>query len=165
MNQHHKKMKEQHRSFSKPKIVSFYIFSFILVIYLISKITNSNSAEIDYNSDYAGNFAGSGGGLVAVRKLNELVEQNFLDRKYYEASAYEKRTWYRTYANYNKKHQAIFVGDSDGWTYFFYATPAELKMISDRKIAAKNYHLYLRPFPLKLLIEIPTRSRDLFSVF
>ena len=95
-------MKRFFNPFPKTLIGLFYICSFILLIYLVSKITNSNSAEVDYNSDYAGNFAGSGGDLLAIQKLNELVEENFLDRRYYEASSFEKGTWHRWYANYNK---------------------------------------------------------------
>lgn len=149
----------------KPSTASLYICLILSIAFLISKITKSNSAEVDYHSDHAGNFAGSGGDLVAIQKLNKLVEENFLDRKYYEVSSFEKGTWYRTYANYNKKYKAIFIGDGDGWSYFFYATPAELKMISDHKIPANKFHFYLKPFPPKFLGQIPTRSRDFFSFF
>ena len=142
-----------------------YICSFVIVIYLVSKVTKSNWAEVDYTFVKADSVSADGGDIPAIHKLNELVEENFLNRNYYEASSFETTSWGRWYANYNKKHQAIFIGMSDGWSYFFYATPAELKMIADRKIPAYKLHEFLKPFPPKYLGEIPTRSKDLFSFF
>lgn len=135
------------------------------MIYLVSKVTKSNWAEVDYTFVKVDSVGGDGGDIPAIHKLNELVEENFLNRDYYEASSFETTSWGGWYANYNKKHQAIFIGMSDGWSYFFYATPAELKTIADRKIPAYRLHQFLKPFPSEKLGEIPTRSRDLFSFF
>ena len=142
-----------------------YICSFILLIYAVSKVTTSNWAEVEYISISADSVGGNGGDIPAIRMLNELVEGNFLDRDYYEVSAVEMTSWGRWFANYNKKHQALFIGTSDGWSYFFYATPQQLKMIADRKIPAYKFKQFLKPFPQELLGEIPTRSRDWISVF
>jgi hypothetical protein len=145
--------------------VTFYMCLIILFIYVVPQITKSNSAEVDYTSVKADSVGGDGGDIPAIHKLNQLVRENFLDRDYYEARSFETTSWGGWYANYNKKHQAIFIGMSDGWSYFFYATPRELKMIANRKIPAYKLHQFLKPFPPEYLGEIPTRSRDLFSVF
>jgi hypothetical protein len=145
--------------------IPFYICSFVLVIYLVSKLTKSNSAQVDYTFVKADSVGGDGGDIPAIQKLNELVMENYLDRGYYEACPFEKTSWHRWYANYNKEYKALLIGGNDGWSYYFYATPAELKLIADRKIPAYNLHKFLKPFPRKYLGEIPTRSRDLFSVF
>lgn len=60
----------------------FYICSFVVVIYLVSKVTKSNSAEVDYTFVKADSVGGSGGDISAIHKLNELVEENFFDRSY-----------------------------------------------------------------------------------
>lgn len=143
----------------------FYICSFLLFVFLLSRLTKSNWEEVDYTFVKADSVGGNDGAIPAICKLNELVEGNFLDRSYYEASAFETTSWGRLFANYNKKYQALFIGTGDGWSYFFYATPEQLKMIADRRIPANKLHLFLKPFPQKHLGEIPTRSRDLFSVF
>ena len=150
---------------TKKSKIALYICSFILVIYLVSKLSKSNSAEVDYTFIKVDSVGGNGGDIPAIKELNELVQENFLNRNYYEASSFEKTSWFRLYANYNKKHQALFIGSADGWSYFFYATPAELKMIADRQIPAYKLHQFLKPFPSKYLVVIPTRSRDLFSIF
>jgi len=145
--------------------VTIYACSFALLMYSVSKVTKSNSAEVNYTSVHTDSVGGNGGDIPVIHKLNELVEENFLDRKYYEASSFETTSWGRWFANYNKKHQSLCIGTSDGWSYYFYATPAQLKMIADRKIPACKLHQFLRPFPSKYLGEIQTRSRDLFSFF
>jgi hypothetical protein len=137
----------------------------ILIIYLTSKLSKSNSAEVDYNFVKPDSVGGGGGDVPAIKKLNALVQENFLKRTYYEASASETTTWYRLYANYNTKHNALFIGTADGWAYFFYATPKELKMIADREIPAYKLHEFLKPFPKEKLDQIPTRSRSDFSIF
>ncbi|WAC14175.1 hypothetical protein [Dyadobacter pollutisoli] len=132
----------------------------VTLLYFASKISKSNSAYVYYvqTPEY------DGGDLVAIKKLNELVEENFLNRSYYEGVAYtdESNRWY---ANYNKEYKALLIGGSSGWSYYFYATPEELKMIADRKIRAIDIDKYLRPFPVSKLEECPTRSRDLISFF
>ena len=142
-----------------------YICSFILLIYAVSKVTTSNWAEVEHTSVKIDSLGGDGRDIAAFYKLNQLVEGNFLDRDYYEASARSTTSGGRWFANYNKKYQALFLGTIDGWSYFFYATPQQLKMIADRKIPAYKFKQFLKPFPQELLNEIPTRSRDWISVF
>ncbi|MCE6991477.1 hypothetical protein [Dyadobacter sp. CY323] len=154
-----------HTAIKKKSKAAFYIFSFILVIFIASKVSKTNSTEVDYTFVKADSVGSSGGDVPAIKELNKLVQENFLNRTYYEASSFETTSWYRLYANYNKKHQALFIGSADGWSYFFYATPGQLKMITDHQIPAYKLHQYLKPFPSKYLGEIPTRSRDLFSIF
>ena len=144
---------------------ALFICSFLLVIFIASKVSKSNSAEVDYTFVKADSVGGIGGDIPAMRELNKLVQDNFLDRNYYEASAYETTTWNRLYANYNKKHQALCIGGADGWSYFFYATPAEIKMIAEREIPGYRFHQFLKPFPAEYLGDIPTRSRSYFSIF
>ena len=135
------------------------VFLCIIVLaglfYTTSKIRKSNSANIDtYGADRED--------VAAIKKLNELIEENFLNRSYYEVFAGSH--WV---ANYNKEHQVLLISGSpsSGWSYFFYATPKELKMISDKKLAAADLHHFLRAFPADQLGELPTRSRDLISIF
>lgn len=140
---------------------ALYFFVPVTLIYFASKISKSNSAYVYYvqTPEY------DGGDLVAIKKLNELVEENFLDRSYYEGVAYtgEANRWH---ANYNKEYKALLIsGSPSGWSYYFYATPEELKMIADRKIRAINIDKYLRPFPINKLEDCQTRSRDLISFF
>jgi len=146
--------------FSK-KLTLYFLLPTALV-YLTIKISKSNSSY----TYYVQTPRADGGDTIAINKLNELVENNFLNRDYYEAAAYTDIS-VRWYANYNKKHQALLIsGDPmSGWSYFFYATPEELKMISERKIPGDKLHKYLKPFPVEKLGECPTRSRYLFSVF
>jgi len=99
--------------------VPFYICWFVLVIYLVSKVTNSNSAEVEYAFVKADSVGSIGGDVPAIKELNKLVQENFLNRNYYETSSIETTSGYRMYANYNKKHQALFIGSADGWSYFF----------------------------------------------
>ena len=132
---------------------------------LVSKLTKSNSAQVDYTFVKADIVASSGEDVPAIKELNKLVQKNFLNKNYYEASSFEMAYWYRLYANYNKKHQALFIGTSDGWSYSFYATPGQLKMIADHQIPAFKLHQFLKPFPQELLDEIPTRSRTMFPLF
>jgi hypothetical protein len=91
-----------------------YVCSFILLIYIISAISKSNSAEINYTYIQADSVGGNGGDISAMQKLNELVEENFLDRNYYEASSIDINGGIMCSANYNKKHGALFIGGSDG---------------------------------------------------
>lgn len=106
------------------------------------------------------------GDTIALWELNKLVESNFLDREYYEAVAYTNEGM-RYYANYNKKHQALLItGDPlSGWSCFFYATPAQFKMVADKRLRCDSLQYYLKRFPEELLIDCPTRSRDLFQFF
>jgi len=140
---------------SRKKVVSFYFLIAIGVFYITSKITKSNSSYVETeghdNED-----------VVAIKKLNELVEENFLDRAYYEVFA--GKHWV---ANYNKKNRALLISGSpmSGWSYLFYATPQELKTISEKEIVAKDLHNILKPFPQALLLECPTRSREDISFF
>ena len=145
--------------------IPFFIALSIFIIYLVSKLTRSNFAEVEYTFVKADSIGGNGGDIPALRKLNELVEKNYLNRSYYEASSIETASGMRWFVNYNKNHQALFIGTNDGWSYFFYATPLQLKMIADRKIPAYKFHQFLKPFPPEFLGEVPTRSRDIFLFF
>jgi len=145
--------------------VSVFIGLFVLVIYLVSKASKSNSAEVEYICIKADSVGSMGGDIPALHMLNVIVEENFLDREYYEATAYETVRGHHLSANYNKKHQALFIGDADGWWYFFYATPTQLKEIVDQKIPAFRFKQFLKPFPEDLLGGIPTRSRSLLPLF
>jgi|GEM_PF-3673514 len=142
-----------------------FLFSIIFGVYLVSKLTKSNWAEVEYRIIEEDSVGGNGGEIPAILTLNKLVEENFLNRNYYEASSFHQGGGPTWYANYNMKHQALFIGMSDGWSYCFYATRGELKMITERKIPAYMLHQFLKPFPLEYLSDIPTRSRDLFSFF
>jgi hypothetical protein len=145
------------------KLITGAIMCCLLALpFIIAKITKSNSASIFYVQTPEHD----GGDTIAIRKLNELVEENFLNRNYYEAAAYTEIST-RWYANYNKHYQALLItGDpASGWSYFYYATPQELKMVADRKISCDSMKHYLKPFPVDLLMDCPTRSRDLFSIF
>ncbi|MCF0069801.1 hypothetical protein LZD49_04910 [Dyadobacter sp. CY261] len=144
---------------------ALYACSFILIIFVVSKVSKSNSAEVDYTATKPDRFGGTGGDIPAIVKLNEMVEENFLNRDYYEVSAFETRSWFRFYANYNKRHRALLIGTADGWSSFFYATPQELDSIADHKIPVYKFREFLRPFPTQFLGDIPTRSRDSFSIF
>jgi len=86
---------------------------------LVSKLTKSNSAQVDYTFVKADIVASSGEDVPAIKELNKLVQKNFLNKNYYEASSFEMAYWYRLYANYNKKHQTHFIGNPDGWSYSF----------------------------------------------
>lgn len=145
--------------------IALYICLFILITYITSKLSKSNSSEVEYTFVTADSVGSSGGDIPAIKELNRLVEKNYLKRNYYESNSFETTSWYRLYANYNTKHQALFIGDADGWSYFFYATPVELKMIADRGIPAYKLNQFLKPFPEEYLDEIPTRSRNYFSIF
>jgi hypothetical protein len=162
--EHQTPMKRFSSIIPKPFILPFFVLSFCLLVYLTAKVTRSNSAEVSYTYEEEA-VVGRRREMLALHKLNKLVQKNFLDRDYYEASSFSESTWYRCYANYNKKYQALLIGDSDGWYYRFYATPAALKLIADREIPPEKFHLFLKPFPSRLLSEIPTRSRNLFSFF
>jgi hypothetical protein len=142
-----------------------YACLFILVLFAISKVSKSNSAEVDYTATVPDSAGGSGGEIPAIAKLNEMVAANFLNRDYYEVSAFETSSWFRLYTNYNKKHQALFIGTVDGWSSYYYATPQQLKFIADRKIPGYKFHEFLKPFPTNALGDIPTRSRSYFSFF
>ena len=149
----------------KDSKILIYICSAVLLIYMASKVSKSNSAKVDYTFDSNNSTGTSAGEIIAIQKLHDLVQENFLNRSYYEVSTFDTTTWYQEYANYNTKHQALFLGSADGWSYYFYATPAELKMIVDRKIPAHKLDQFLKPFPAKYLDAIPTRSRSYFSIF
>ena len=95
-----------------------YICSFILVIYAVSKVSTSNWAEVEHTSVKIDSLGGDGRDIAAFYKLNQLVEENFLDRDYYEASARSTTSGGRWFANYNKKYQALFLGTIDGWSSF-----------------------------------------------
>jgi len=137
------------------KKVFLYVTVLAGMFYVASKILKSNAAYIDtYGADRED--------VAAIKKLNELVEENFLNRSYYEVFAGSH--WV---ANYNKEHQVLLISGSpfSGWSYFVYATPQELKMISGKKLVAADLHHFLRAFPADQLGELPTRSRDLISIF
>jgi hypothetical protein len=137
------------------KITFLYLFSLIGLFFIASKIAKSNSAYVETEGKDSED-------VVAIVKLNQLVEGNFLNRDYYEVEAGSH--WV---ANYNKKHQALLLSGSpmSGWSYFFYATPNDLKRISQKEIPAKDLYHFLKPFPPEQLSECPTRSRDTFSFF
>lgn len=137
-----------------------YLCVFISIVCIISALSKSNSVTVDHTFVKTDDVGGTGGDVPAIRALNGLVQANFLDRDYYEASSIETSSGLRIYANYNKKHQALFIGTADGWSFFYYATPAELNMIADHSIPAHKLHEFLRPFPEERLDEIPTRSRS-----
>jgi len=99
--------------------VTISVCSLVLVIYLVSKVTKSNSAQLNYTFVKADSVGADGGDIPTIGKLNELVEKNFLDRNYYEVSSFETTSWSGCYANYNKKYQSLCVGTSDGWSYYF----------------------------------------------
>jgi len=148
------------------KDLRFYTLIALVLMYVASSVSRSNSASVTFTFQKVDSVGSDGGDLPALRKLNELVEENYLDRDYYEVFSIEDNTWHQWCTNYNKKHQALFIGGGDdGWSYFFYATPQELKMIADRKIPAYKLHQFLKPFPSEYLGEISTRSRDMFSIF
>ncbi|MEO6286943.1 MAG: hypothetical protein ABIN80_05735 [Dyadobacter sp.] len=144
------------------KNLIFFFFIPIALIYLASKISRSNSAFVYYVQETK-----DGGDLLAINKLDKLVERNFLNREYYEVITYNDigRQWV---ANYNKKQQVLLIsGDPmSGWSCMCYATPRELKMIADRKIPVSKLHEYLKPFPWETKrLNCPTRSMDLISIF
>jgi hypothetical protein len=153
----------------RAKRFALYFFTTIALFYFASKISKSNSAYVCYCDERLG-----GGDVLAIMKLNQLVELNFLYRDYYEGIActnddlgFFENCYPRWYANYNKKHQALLItGDPlSGWSYFFRATPEELRMVSEKKIPADQLHRYLKPLPLMELMDCPTRSNDLISIF
>lgn len=155
-------MRKENDKIRVEKMLGITILCVLVIPYGISKITKSNATYVYYDQTPWHD----GGDTIAVRALNELVEGNFLDREYYEGVSYTDEAM-RYYANYNKKHQALLItGDpQSGWSCFYYATPAQLKMVSDRKLSCDSLRFYLKPFPQELLNECPTRSRDLFQFF
>jgi hypothetical protein len=144
------------------KVIAVAIVCILIVPYAISRVTKSNTSYTWYKQTPQHD----GGDTLAIRELGKLVEGNFLDREYYEAVAYTDEAM-RYYANYNKRHQALLItGDpQSGWSCFYYATPNQLKMVIDRRLSCDSLRFYLRPFPVELLGECPTRSRDLFQFF
>jgi len=155
-------MEKDTSSIRTETIAGITIICFLVIPYMVSKITKSNSSYTWYKQT----TEHDGGDTLAIRELSKLVERNFLNREYYEAVAYTDEAM-RYYANYNKKHQALLItGDpQSGWSCYFYATPAQLKMVAQRKFSCDSLRLYLRPFPQELLGECPTRSKDLFQFF
>ena len=139
------------------KKFAIYFLAPLGLLYAASKISKSNEAYVQVER-----FTDDG--VSTIKKLNELVEGNFLDREYYEVFARSDFSleWI---ANYNQEHQALMISfdPMSGWSAVLSATPQELKTMAEQEIPITELHKFLKR--AKKFNEDATRSRELISLF
>ncbi|TKT92790.1 hypothetical protein [Dyadobacter frigoris] len=88
------------------------------------------------------------GSIEAIQELNKQLIRNFLNREFYQVSAFtDFGPCYL--ANYNKKYELLRVAidPPSGWSGLYKATPQQLQEIVDRKLNDDQIRQYLEAFP------------------
>lgn len=89
------------------------------------------------------------GTATAVAKLKELVEENFLNRQYYEVFGRSEKVPC-IIVHYNTRYQVLLISNDpgSGWSYYLEATPQQLKMIAEKRSTLSQIVESLKTVPV-----------------
>lgn len=118
---------------------TLYFFLLVFALFGVYKIYTSNSKSL-YLSDCKNSDA------VVIRRLNEIVEQNFLNRESYEVFAYSDEGPCSIIL-YNTRYKALWicVDPGNGWAYMFDVTPAKLRLVVEKGYTYDQLQKILKP--------------------